>query len=262
MLVIKGQNFKHYINHTGIEPLFIIEDSEDWIEQTIIKEGNWDTTNIKIAKYFIKPNCTILDLGSNLGSFTVTLSKLYKSCNFISVEPQKHKYIQLCANLYINNIKNVSPYNYALTDNLNENYLTMCIAKNNNNGASRLKCEDEATKGQTDISHEEKVKAITLDNLDLEIKGEVTLIKIDVEGHELNVLIGGINIIKKYYPSIIFESWDHCIHKKPQLFNFLYENNYNIFKIKHSEYLAIHQSKMNEFNYIEKMYEKCLYKIF
>ena len=54
MLVIKGHNFKHYINHTEItEPLFIVEDSEDWIEQTIIKEGNWDTTNIKLAKYFI-----------------------------------------------------------------------------------------------------------------------------------------------------------------------------------------------------------------
>jgi len=252
MNVFKGSNFTFkFANNIVDEPNFIVEESEDWIENTIIKKGNWDIDTINLAKNFIEHDSTILDLGTNVGTFIVTLAKLYKYCTFIGVEAQKQKFIQLCANLYINNIKNVYPYMGAVTDKLNEKYLTMCIAKNNNNGASRLQCEEIKTRGNTDISHEEKVKALTLDTMD--IQGKVTLIKIDVEGHEFNALLGGVELIKKHLPTIIFESWDHIIHKKPQLFKFFQLHNYCIYRIKHSDYIAVHKTKINNYTCLDKL---------
>jgi FkbM family methyltransferase len=250
MFVLKGSNFKFLFNNDN-NPNYLVQDSEDWIENTILEKGIWDEENINLAKNFITPNSTILDLGANLGSFVVNLANLYPKCDFIAVEAQKQKFIQMCANLYINGLTNVSPYRGALTDTIESRYLKFCIAKNNNNGASRLKCEEILTKGQTDISHEETVEALTLDSLD--IKGEVCLIKIDVEGHELNVLLGGKNLIKSNKPVIIFESWDHITHKKPQLFNFFNQNDYCVFKIKHSEYIAIHKTKSDNYECLKNL---------
>jgi hypothetical protein len=71
----------------------------------------------------------------------------------------------------------------------------------------------------------------------------LSLLKVDVEGHELHVLRGASEIIAKNKPVIIFESWDFCVHKKPYLFQQLSAWGYKIFKIKTSEYLAVHEEK-------------------
>jgi FkbM family methyltransferase len=40
---------------------------------------------------------------------------------------------------------------------------------------------------------------------DIEIKGKVTLIKCDVEGHEIDVLHGAINLLTEFRPTLILE---------------------------------------------------------
>jgi FkbM family methyltransferase len=61
------------------------------------------------------------------------------------------------------------------------------------------------------------------------IKDGIACIKIDVEGHELEVLQGAVTSISKYRPFIIIEVLNHVLqHKKKSLLEWCKANNYNI----------------------------------
>jgi hypothetical protein len=72
----------------------------------------------------------------------------------------------------------------------------------------------------------------------------VRLIKIDVEGHELEVLKGGIETIKyNKYPPIIFEAWTWkpwYQEKRTALFDYLKGHGYEITEGINSNNLAQH----------------------
>jgi hypothetical protein len=71
----------------------------------------------------------------------------------------------------------------------------------------------------------------------------VRLIKIDVEGHELEVIKGGIETIKKNnYPPIIFEAWTWKPWFEPKrkaLLEYLEGHGYDIRQLGHNN-LAQH----------------------
>jgi len=59
-----------------------------------------------------------------------------------------------------------------------------------------------------------KITAIT-DTLDNVYKGTPSIIKMDVEGAEMNVLRGSIGILKKYKPVLLIEIGDYKNSKIP-----------------------------------------------
>ena len=80
------------------------------------------------------------------------------------------------------------------------------------------------------------VETISIDSMNLE---DLTLLKIDVEGHEIEALHGALITIKKYKPIIICEVWDN--KKSWHAFNEIMKKlNYGhqFFSSKHPE-LAI-----------------------
>jgi hypothetical protein len=57
---------------------------------------------------------------------------------------------------------------------------------------------------------------VSCHRLDDIYKGRVSLIKIDVEGHELEVLKGAENTIKKYMPTLLIEIFDFENNEVPK----------------------------------------------
>jgi len=95
-----------------------------------------------------------------------------------------------------------------------------------------------------EFSHSEKVKVDTLDNYcknnDIQT---IDLLKLDVEGHELDVLYGGINKIRDNRVKIISFEFGGCnVDTRiffQDFFYFFNENgNYDIFRITPSGYLS------------------------
>jgi len=68
----------------------------------------------------------------------------------------------------------------------------------------------------------------------LEIKNQViSLIKIDVEGHELQVLEGAVELIEEAQPIVVFEQSEDAIFEgTSKVINFLRERNYRFFTIR------------------------------
>jgi hypothetical protein len=78
--------------------------------------------------------------------------------------------------------------------------------KETNIGAFSI--DKEVRKNEYECATTSVTNKIFLVPLDLLTFSDVKLIKIDVEGHELEVLQGGVETIKaNNYPPIIFEAW-------------------------------------------------------
>jgi hypothetical protein len=104
-----------------------------------------------------------------------------------------------------------------------------------------------------EVANADSIKVTTIDSLTLP---KLDFIKLDVEGDELNVLIGGYNTIKKFKPKMFIEINEHTLKRKGltslDLFNWLDKNGYvytNVYpneKMKGDQYdiIAIHNEKL------------------
>lgn len=194
------------------------------------------------------PNGVVLDIGANMGTFTVPLAHYNPQYNVVAFEPQSMVYHQLCGNLALNGIQNVKAINLGLGER--DELVQVNVpdyTQEENIGAFSL---DEEVRGHDDYLCKTtgKVEMIEIRTLDMFQIGGVRLIKIDVEGMELSVLKGGLETLKhNKYPPILFEAWQHkdwFLPRRAELYKFLEDLGYEITCTGEDNY-AIHKGEKN-----------------
>ena len=153
-------------------------------------------------KLELKHSDYFLDIGANTGFVAIPVSMI-SGCKVIVVEASKANASLLLKNAWINNIV-MTPYVCCLVDpvtRLNQTWIEFYL-NIGNKGASSLHAGWNPSKGR---SLTEKVPTATLDEIITEEQlNNLRLIKIDVEGAEDLVFLGGKNLLKTKAP-IIFE---------------------------------------------------------
>jgi FkbM family methyltransferase len=131
------------------------------------------------------------DIGASIGAYSCILSLKNKPNGIVyAFEPEHSSRQKLNANLQLNNISNVQIYDLALGSE--EKQLHLVLAHDASAGTHRLDQGDSITSGESQVVHVTTIdKLIERDHL--KIPG---VIKIDVEGFEEQVLIGGKNTIR------------------------------------------------------------------
>lgn len=146
---------------------------------------------------FIKNNSgeIFIDVGAHIGRFALLASKTNKVV--CAIEPHPRNFDSLKKNIELNFLRNVLIENCAASDS---NRLLFLDEININTGATRIN-----SKGPIET------KAWKLDDLakkkSLSIK-KISMILIDVEGYELEVLKGATEILKKGNANLIIECFD------------------------------------------------------
>jgi len=148
---------------------------------------------IKYTEKYLTDDSVILDIGANIGTWSIPLA--VKNRKIYSFEPFDSSFYALCGNIFINKKENIYPRQCALTDNVNRK-TTLMLPELVNIGGCKLI--------ETDLNTENNYSLATIDSFSFD---KVDLIKLDVEGHELNVLKGGVNTIARCKPVIMFECW-------------------------------------------------------
>jgi FkbM family methyltransferase len=147
-----------------------------------------------------KAGDTLIDIGANKGGFLFwMIKKAGKNGKAIGFEPQTFLYRFLKD--YFSGYPQVTIEQYALSDK--EETATMIIpynGKDSSPGASIHFTLDDSP-----MARAETVTTITLDNYCAKHSLQPALIKIDVEGHELKVIKGGLKTLAMYKPKIILE---------------------------------------------------------
>lgn len=150
--------------------------------------GEWSWEEIEATKQYATG--VVLDVGANIGTHTLAYAQYAK--HVIAFEPIIGIFNVLCANLALNCIENVTPLSIAAGD---ENKVVKAQSPDfnvvNNFGAFSV--------GSGDFH----CPVRTIDHLWL---SDVTLIKIDVEGYELEVLRGAVETIARCKPALYVEN--------------------------------------------------------
>ena len=183
----------------------------DMITKMIRIYGEWAEDSVELIKSLTTSGDTILDVGANIGTFTIPLSKhVGKDGKIYAVEGQIENFYHLCANLVINNLTDVRAFNCLAGDKRAESrvaYASNLTTQIKNNGSYNF-CNIIDTPFELK-SDSDRVVIETLDHI-LSHVDRLDLVKIDVEGAELQVLNGMIYLINKHHPYIYCE----CASKK------------------------------------------------
>jgi FkbM family methyltransferase len=143
--------------------------------------GTYQFNKLQQALKYTKKRRVALDVGAHVGFWSMWLAKEFDFVH--AFEP-----VESHAECFSKNVlsKNVS---------LHEN------AVGGTAGYAGL-IQDEENSGKAHIGYGSQVEVITIDSLELE---KVDLIKIDVEGYELQVILGAVDTIARCKPFIVIE---------------------------------------------------------
>ena len=147
-------------------------------------------------KWKLPINPIIVDVGSHIGIYSIRKAIEYPSGLIYSIEPEKKNFEMLKRNIKLNNLKNVIPINIALFDR--EGHMKLYL---DNFGSGQHTLIKKAKRSY------KLVKVTTLKNLVRKIKPpSIDLIKIDTEGAEYPIILGGVSILRKFKPFLIIET--------------------------------------------------------
>lgn len=148
------------------------------------------------TKYLMgKRGNLFIDIGAHIGRFTLLGSKNFKEV--FAFEANLKNYDILLKNIKLNSIKNIHPINLAISDRKKKLFLDMPEL---NTGATRIS-ENGIIKTQA-INLDDFAKSNKID------PEKVSLILIDVEGHEEKVFEGAQKFLSKTKAELIVECFD------------------------------------------------------
>lgn len=183
------------------------------------------------------PGDTFVDIGAHIGYFPLlAIQMIGETGRVLAFEPNPAAFRGLTTNIILNRATNVHAFNCALSDRAGTATLHV---HGDNEGLSTLHpVASDSGDGYRPIT----VMTETLDSFCELIRSlRVRMIKIDVEGHEQQVIAGGLRFIDEAKPDfIVFEVNNH-INGKPNKANgedfairrLLHERGYHAYLIRH-----------------------------
>lgn len=189
----------------------------------------------------VKPKMIVMDLGANLGFFTLLMGRLVGPEGQVhSFEPNPHIKKRLIENIKVN--KDIDDGRITIND----------VALAANKGKTSFYCPIDGHEGfggikntkRAPVAEKIKLNMDTLDNYVHEnnIK-KIDFIKMDIEGGELDVLKGADHILKVFKPIILFEGCE--LNTKPygygvsELLSYLQKKKYIIKKIDAENFISL-----------------------
>jgi len=169
--------------------------NDTYIGRALDKYGEISRDEVLFLQQLTRPGMTVLEVGANIGVFTVPLARfVHPGGRVIAFEPQRIMYQMLCGNIALNAIDNVVAHNCAAGRSSGSVAVpSVDYGKPGNFGAVSL-----ARSSQGDI-----VPLVTIDSLALP---SCHLIKVDVEGMELDVLEGASSTLRQFRPLLYVEN--------------------------------------------------------
>ena len=214
---------------TGIR-LYCIQNDKGLIPYAILNFGEYEEKLWQKTAKLIENPKIILDIGGNIGYFSLFFANIFKEAKIYCFEPIPRSYEYIVKNLSLNKTlsKNILPFNIGLTNKKEQKEMYF---NPEGSGSSSLQNLLEASctyKIFCEFSTLDKfVEENSIDNIDF--------IKCDVEGAEKFVFEGGLKTIKRNRPLIYTEmlrKWSAKFNYHPNdIINLLKQFDYNCYAI-------------------------------
>lgn len=223
---VKRQGIHWYLNLSEV------------IDFMIFLVGGFDKQGGKAFGIKLNPDDTIVDIGANIGSFSLVISKyLGDNGQVIAVEPSHYAYNKFKYNMSLNPIlsKKIRPIQAFITrkqfpipDGIHASWDIQSETPRHPNHKGIM----TSTQGAIGLSLDQLVNQFKLKKVDW--------IKIDVDGFEKDVLLGGQFVFKHYRPNIFMELCEYSLVEHhtsiEEILSFLIQFNYHFFSVKGKEF--------------------------
>jgi FkbM family methyltransferase len=174
------------------------------------------------------PFSVFIDIGVNIGQTLLKVKSLDPGIRYIGFEPNPICVYYTEYLIRLNSIKNTSINCFGLG-------AVTALAHLHFLGIEDTRATLNRTEtSPSDLNNQRQVAVWALDDINLEISQEErVVVKVDVEGFELEVLTGARNFIQMHRPILFFEALPHQgndknIQRSKLLFNLLRDHQYNI----------------------------------
>ena len=237
---------------------FSYPQKEDYSRFLLTRGTMPDEGEIKVIKEnIIDANTIFIDCGANAGFYSIPIAALNKEYKIYSFEPSAIELNLFKNNIELNNLKNIYPIEMAIGHECGT-----ALFKENRSKARFSSGSGYIIDIELDQSNTKKVKIITIDkfieDINIDHKKKI-IIKIDLEGYDINAIFGAEKTIKKYNTLILFEFSRMVIKNKiyniERFNNFLTNCNIKITDINYNE-LTINDLH-SRINQLDKYHDTC-----
>jgi FkbM family methyltransferase len=213
--------------------------NDQYVGRALDLYGEYSEAEVELFRRILRAGDIVVDVGANLGAHTLFFSTTVGPRGAVlAFEPQRLIFQTLCANMALNNVTNTVCYWTALTDA--PGVMSVPV----------LDPRQPYNFGGVGLGGHTRGDQINVMRADSFALPRCRLIKIDVEGMELQVLKGATGLLERHYPVVYVENdrpqhadalvrWIHALgyrlywHRPP-----LY-NPQNFFGNPHNEYPGI-----------------------
>ena len=165
------------------------------IASELAVEHSHEPVGTEVFLSILKDDMTVVEIGANIGYYTVQESCHRKLKRVIAIEPNPLSFELLKENVQINDCQDVSVFNMGISDV--DGVRPFYISKHANSGSMTA---------QAEYARKLDIPVAKLDTLmDRENIEHVDVIRMDVEGHEVSALRGMLETLKRDTPWICME---------------------------------------------------------
>ena len=192
--LLKASNVKELVRTEG--NLLIPVRSDESVFRRIQETGSVDPGMEWIIKRYVKQGTVAIDVGANMGFISILMAdRIGDDGEVYAIEPniKLHSYIRRLFDI-----------------NALENLKLIYCACSDKQGIARFKVDiSDHTKSMVTDTGGLEINVMPLDSILAENSKTVSFVKIDVEGHEPNVLVGSKKTLSIHKPTLVFETGLH-----------------------------------------------------
>jgi FkbM family methyltransferase len=193
---------------TFFGPMAVLE-SDTRITEEIQQLGHWEFDQLLeilqiYEKFYADRSGTMLDIGCNIGSWTLPIAQRYKQNNILAIDCQQLALDCVSRTVHLNDLNNVRVDCCAVSDCCDQiKQHKIDYDWHANFGAYEFESPQTASDFNGKLSTELDIVSVrTIDSLSLI---NVVFVKLDIEGMEHKALAGAKDTIQRCRPFIVYE---------------------------------------------------------
>ena len=196
----------------------ISSEHDEFFSFAFTDELKWEESSLDCWTKFLKPGFAAVDIGAYIGTYSILAAR--HGVDVYAFEPNQFVYRDLMKNLEINQV----------IDRVH----AMNIGISNFNGEASLEIGHQRKGSGSVIASEKSATSLSIhiSKLDdsIPINVPISIMKIDTEGTELDIIKGASKLIAKWRPALIIESLNE-LHQR-NIAEFLSQYHYSFEKLK------------------------------
>lgn len=166
------------------------------VSSLILNYGNFEETELDLVESNLREGSVFFDVGANVGLYSITIAKKFENINIYAFEPIPNTIHEFKENIDKNDV----PFGKIFL-------IESAVSDQNGyvNITTDFHCSNYLTQSDSVVNHM-RVESVTIDSfVQKNDISKIDFIKIDIEGHEYQVLKGALESIKKFRPIILVE---------------------------------------------------------